>query len=458
MAQMELERTKNKLESAETTRAQAVRDLERAKRTLQELTTKFNSVNESKELALKAAEAVKQKAELLEHAKSEKHLINDTQSQALIQARQEYMTAATQLDYAKQELNNIRQDFGAALEAKLAACQQAAEAQHSAELSSERVDELQKEIEAVKDTARQIKVASQEIEEELDNIVSERHELIRCYEDLKNQAEEKLVSLSKDYDPQLTISLEMKIAETAAEIEDVKKQLQDAQAAEVDILRIVTTELNEARRTLHKVTKEESFLKSLLNSLELELEKVKREYADEMKKMEMDPDNEKKSTIKQLVTETEAAKREAEEMKKNAEELKQEAEGTQMVEEVTEKKLQVALSELEEAIDDERKACAELNTKSDSTAEVKITKEEYQSLKKKAEEIKNLTEETLAEAMTHLEEINSSKSKADRQLEANLKAIEEINTAIEIALISGETAGTAQNMVEAELRRLESFN
>ncbi|XP_031270355.1 WEB family protein At1g12150 [Pistacia vera] len=464
LAQRELERTKKKLESAETTKAKALYDLERAKRTLQDLTTKINSVSESKESAFKAAEAVRQKAKQLEHDKSQKHLENDPRKQALIQARQQYRTAATQLDSAKQELNEIRQDFDAVLEAKMAAFQQAAEAQRSKKLSSGRVDELQKEIEAMKEATKQIKIASQQIREDQAKIVSEKDALIQSYKDAKNQSEKNLISLRKEYDPELTRSLEMKVEETTAEIEDLQKQMKEAHAAEMDSVRVVTTELNEATRTLQQVAEEECSLKSLVNSLKLELEEVKREYADELKKAEaaekesvaeekIDADNKLNSTIEQLLSETETARREAEEMKKNAEDLKQEAENTQMVAEETEKKLQVALSELEEARAAERKARVELNPNQDSVAKVTITKEEYESLLKKAEESKNLTEKKLAYAMTQLEEINYSKSEADQKLEANLKAIEEINTATEIALKSAETAAAAQNMVESELKK-----
>lgn len=61
LAQKELNKLKEQLQTAETTRAQALTELEKAKKTVLDLTLKLTTINESKEQALKAAEAAKAK-------------------------------------------------------------------------------------------------------------------------------------------------------------------------------------------------------------------------------------------------------------------------------------------------------------------------------------------------------------------------------------------------------------
>ena len=72
LAQRELNKIKKQLESAENTKSKALSELDKANVTLQELTKKLNSVRESKQSAIEAAEAVKNQAKELEQALSQK--------------------------------------------------------------------------------------------------------------------------------------------------------------------------------------------------------------------------------------------------------------------------------------------------------------------------------------------------------------------------------------------------
>lgn len=491
MAQKELERTKQKLESAETTKARALRDLERAKRTTEELTAKLKAVNESKESTIQAAEYVKEKAKQLEFTKSQKSMGGEVnRNQELDHARAHYISTATEIDVVKQELNKIRQDFDATLEAKQAAFQQAAEARCLAKVSTERVGELQKEISAMKEGIKQIKFATQQANEEQGKAASGKDHLVQCYKDAKEAADKKLNSLKKEYDPELCSSLEKQVAETTADIETLQKQMKLAHAAEMETMRAVTIELNEATKILQEVADEECSLRNLVSSLELEVEEVKKE-CEELKEKAAEKEAEKEAKeievmerkaaekeaaemvtiaeekeaeehrlkLEQLLSETESARKEAEEMTKITEELKQEAETAQMDAEEAEKNAQLALSDVEEAKASEKKTRDELDIlsmKSDSASaptKITIAKEEFESLNKKVEESEDLAEKKLAEALAQLEVINASKNEADRKLEENLKAMEEIKEATEMALKSAETAAAAQSMVEGELRR-----
>ena len=99
--------------------------------------------------------------------------------------RELYIAVAT-------ELNKIRQDLDAALETKLAAFQQAAEAQCSAKVHSERVSELSKEISAMKEAIQQVKFATQQVYQEQENIAAEKDALQKSYKSAKEEAEKKI--------------------------------------------------------------------------------------------------------------------------------------------------------------------------------------------------------------------------------------------------------------------------
>ena len=479
MARKEIERTKKLLESSEITRARALGDLERAKRTMLELTTKLKAVKDSKESAIAAAEHVRKQAKQLEEAKSQKNVggIAVERKQQVDIAREHYAITASKIDAAKQELNRIRQDFDAALEAKHSALQQAAEAQRLAKVSSERVADLRKQLSAMKEGIKQIKLAAQEATDEQARIVSEKDTLMQSYKAAQEAAENKLNALKKEYDPQLTENLEIQLALTTEEIKVLQKQMKQAHAAEMDSMRAVTAELNKATKSLQEAADEECSLRNLVASLKLELEDVQKECAElKEKEAEMevlkgalmesiakesaaeceDSLNEHKLELEKLSAETETAMKEEAVIKEEAEHLKQAAEAARMLAKEAEKNLQLALSEVEQAKASERKALGALNVlsiKPDSASNITISKEEFDSLNKAVEESVAVAEKKLAEAEAQLLVINARKNEADKKLGANLTDVEEIKNATEAALKSAETATAAQSMVEAELRR-----
>ncbi|PQQ11237.1 WEB family protein [Prunus yedoensis var. nudiflora] len=55
--------------------------------------------------------------------------------------------------------------------------------------------------------------------------------------------------------------------------------------------------------------------------------------------------------------------------------------------------------------------------------------------------------------MNQVETINVRKREVDKKLEANLKAIEEIKTATDMALSKADMAESAKSAVEGELRK-----
>ncbi|KAM2056049.1 hypothetical protein ACFX1T_005379 [Malus domestica] len=496
LAQKELNKIKQQLQSAETAKARALSELDKAKRTLRDLNTKLKTLTDSKRSAIKDAEDVKNRAKKLEEVKSRETIEGNSWKRELDHARNEYTTTVTELDAEKQELTKIRQDFDAALEAKLAAFQQAAEAQRSANVNSDRVNELSKEVSAMQGSIEQLKLAALQAQQEQVNAMSEKEAHLRSYRSAKQEAEDKLLSLKNEIDPELAKELEAKLEETTSEIEVIQEEMKKAHACEMDSVRGVTMELNEATKTLQEVADEESFLRSFVSSLRLELEDMKREQGElKDKEMEMEAlatkltdqiqkikeeaeaqrnappspheyDAHHSSTAQKLYSETESARLEVEKMKENANRHKREADDSRVAAEGTEKKLKIALEEAKDAREAEQRVLEELKLLSGGTqeegassnsetggAKIRLSEEGFESLRKKVEECEKLAEMKQAESMNQVEAINVRKTEVDKKLEANLKAIEEIKTATDMALNKAEMADSAKSAVEGELRK-----
>ncbi|XP_062088063.1 WEB family protein At1g12150-like [Humulus lupulus] len=467
LAQRELNKIKQNLESAETTKSRALSELERAQRTLHELTTKLNAVKDSKQSEIAAAEVVKERAKKLEIEKSKKVIGTEAWKRELDQIRKEYASTVIELDAAKQELNMIRQDFDVALEAKQAAFQQAGEAQRSAKANSEKAIEISRQIAEMRASTEQIRLAFIQIQQEQSKLIQEREASLQSYITAKEVAEKKLESLKKEADVvqnQQTRDLEAKLEETNAEIEFLQEEMRKAHAVEMDNVRVVTMELNEATSTLQKVSEEESSLKSLVSSMRLELENVKKEMEIEslvanhnaeilnIKQKEPEISDELSFKLKNLIEETNSARQEEEEMKNKTIRMKQEAEAFQGVTEDAETKLELTLVEAEKVKAAEQKALGEVKVvNAENNVKIKLSVEKFQSLTQKVQESQNMADAKEAENEALLGEIKLRKMENERKADANLKAIEEIKIATDMALRKAEMADSAKSVVEGEL-------
>lgn len=495
LTQKELNKLKEQLKSAETTREQALEELEKAKRTVEDLTHKLKTVSDSKELAIEATETAKNQAKQLEEANS----IDPAESvgawkQDLETTREQYMTAITELDAAKQELRKIRQNCDASLEAKVAAIKQAEEAKDVAKANIEKASELSKEISAVHESIEQVKLAFVQAQQEQANILSEKDIQRQSYRATLEDSAKKLLALNKEFDPQLNQTLEAQLASAATEIGNVQKEMENARASDLDSVKTVTSELDGAKESLHKVVEEENSLRMLVESLKLELENVKKEHY-ELKEKEAETESiagnlhvklrktkseldacvveesrvrgasgQMISSLNQLSLETENARREVEEMKVKAEELKKEAEATKISLKEVDNKLRVALEEAEAAKAAEARALDEIQILSEKTsaartsmsesgAKITLSKDEFESLSRKVEESDILAEMKVAAAMAQVEAVKASENEAIKKLEATQKEIEDMKKATEVALKRAEMAEAAKRAVEGELRR-----
>ena len=91
----------------------------------------------------------------------------------------------------------------------------------------------------------------------------------------------------------------------------------------------------------------------------------------------------------------------------------------------------------------------------DSNGKIVLTVDEFAALSGKIKESEDMIDRTETAAMAQVEAINTRRNEVDRKVEANLKAIEEIKAATDMALRNAEMADSAMVAVEGELRLLE---
>ncbi|KAK4341927.1 hypothetical protein RND71_037743 [Anisodus tanguticus] len=492
LTQKELNKLKKQLKNAETTRAQALSELERAKRTVDDLTKKLKIVCESKDLAVKATEAAKSQVYQIEEQNDGSVMGKDGSWKTDLEtAREKYISELADLDKAKQELRKIRQDCNTFMEEKAGAIEQAAEAERTAKVNVERANELSKEIAAAHESVDQLKLACVQVREEEAKIYTEKDVQKQSYKAKLEESTKQLLALRKETDLDLAKNLEAKLAEKMSEIEALKKEMDSAKSSDLDKVKVVTAELDDAKESLHKVAEEENTLQTLVETLQLELENMKKEHFEleeaeteslagglhvKLRKAKSELEvaiaeeakargasEEMISTLHQLALETENAKLEADEMKMQAEELKKEAEATRMALEEAEKKLKSAMQEAEEAKSAEaeareqiknlsEKTTAARSSTSESGARITLSKEEFDSLSRKVEEFDNLAEIRVGAAIAQVEAVKASENEALKKLEAT-QEIDNIKTATQEALKKAEMAEAAKKAIEGELRR-----
>ncbi|KAI4307849.1 hypothetical protein L6164_030984 [Bauhinia variegata] len=495
LAHKELNKLKEQLENAETTKSQALVELEKAERTVDDLSQKLKAINESRELAIKATEAAKSQTKQLKEEKcGDPDVTNNAWKEELETAVKRYAFVITELDTAKQELGKIRQDYGSSLEARGSARKEVGEAEDAMKANTERASELSKEISAIHESIEKTKLASVQAQQQQARTLAEKDILRQSYKATLEASEKKLLALKKEFSPELTKNLEVQLAETVSEIGALQKEMEKEKTSDLDSVKTVTLELDDAKESLQKVAEEESSLKSLVETLKVELENVKKEHS-ELKEKEAETESlvgnlhvklrkskseleaflteeskvrvgseEMISALNQLTSETENARQETEDMKTKAAELKKEAEVAKLALEDAEKKLSAALEEAEAAKEaeltalDQIKVLSETTTAarastSESDAKITISREEFESLSRKVDESDRLADMKVAAAMAQVEAVKASENEALKKLEATQKEIEDMKTATQDALKRAEMAEAAKRAVESELRR-----
>ncbi|KAL3521805.1 hypothetical protein ACH5RR_014639 [Cinchona calisaya] len=482
LALKELDDSKGRLKSTETAKAQAFRELEKANRTLQELTNKLEIISESKQTAIEATEDAKQRAKDLEEQKSSRLPLGaDAWRQDLDNEREQYKASAAELISAKQELTTLRQDIDVVLEAKLAAFQEAADAQHITQVNQDRVTQISKEITTLHEALGQVKLATLNAQEERNKKKEERQAHFQSHETAKEEVELKIKSLKEEFDP--SENLEEKLEETTEAINLLQEQLNNVRDADMSSLQTATAELDDAKKKLQEIVEDENSQRSSVNFLKLELDNVKRDHSElqnkafkaesmaeslqtelERYKTQLEAgDTQEHLKLQQLASETENDRQEAEAIEKKISILKQDAETASIAAQETEQRLNIALSEVEAAKAAERHAGEMIHnssksddahgTSSNSNRKIKLSVEDFESMSKKAEELQADADIKVATVAAQTETIRASENEMLKKLEASMREKEAIEAAIEDALKQAEMAEAAKQVVEGELRK-----
>jgi chromosome segregation ATPase len=495
LAQKELNKYKEQLSNAETTRVQALSELEKAKKTVDDLTTKLDTINKSKELAIQATEDAKTRTKQLEGGSQNEGLGTDVPlKQELESAREQYTVALADLDTAKLLLRKLKKDFETSLDMRLSAAQQEEESLHSTETNKRKANQLRNEIAEIQVSLVHVKAATEQVHEDESQILAEKDVARDMYKQALEETQKKLSSLRSDFDPAAYKGLKEKLDQTNSEIASMQKKIEEAHARDLEAVAVVSTELDDAKEMLQKVAEEESSLRNLVESLKTELKAVKQEH-NQLKERDTETESvvadlhvklqkckselevavaaESKATsasddlmlaLQQLSSESKNALQEAEMMQKSAADLRDEAEKARVELAEAEKQLQLALREAEEAKAAEAKALDQIKQLSDrasaawastseSGANITISKEEFDSLGRKVEESEKLSEMKVAAAMAQVEAIRASENAAIKKLEAARKEMEDMELATEEALKRAEMAESAKNAVEGEVKR-----
>ncbi|KAL6570885.1 hypothetical protein OROGR_000435 [Orobanche gracilis] len=493
LTQKELNRLNEQLKNAETTKSQALFELEKAKLYVEDLTQKRKVINESKVSSIRTTEAVVNQFTAPNTDNNSKRT-NEYSNTDLESKRVEYMAAVTELDALKQELLRTRQEHNASSEAKAISEKQEAEAEDAAKANAGRSDELSEEIASVRGLTQKVKLGSVQAEEDGTKIHFEKDEHKRFYIAKLGNSVNKLHAMRNDIDAEVVKSLETRMAETLCEVKDLRSEMESTKSSDLDSVNTVTTELTGAKESLHKVAEEESSLRIQVKKLKLELDNIKNDHfalkdkeaetesiADglhvklQKAKSELEEAlveearirsvcDEMMASVRKLASESENTEREAQETKQKAEELRREAEATRIKLEAAEKKLEAAVDEAEEAKSAEaialhqiRRMSEEANAArtliSESGARITISKEEFESLNRKVEESKKLAGMKVEAAIAQVEAVKASENEALKRLESTRKEIEDTNSRTRDALRRAEMAEAAKKAVEGELRR-----
>eukprot|EP01018_Ginkgo_biloba_P013442 Gb_09422 [translate_table: standard] len=409
LIQKELAKSRDLLKNAEFTKVQALLELEKAKKVVEDLTHKLEKAKECREKASEASEISRLRAEELEAANTKTpEGSNPTWQAEFNSAREQHSSVAAELEAAKQELRKVKQEHDSSMETKALAVKQAEEAIAAEEKNSNRVEELLKEIAAANESLVLVKLACMEADKERTVILAEKeaeaHKAAEAAEQMNKQLEALRQELNAPKD------LETKLAITSAAVENLQKELNlakeskskavkagfdvnenlnkvnskieeinKAESGAGSSLESTTAELEEAKENLKVATEEASSLKTSLNALRAELEQVRKELA-ELKKREKEAEataaalnaelhksrskmaaaaaaeaKAKGATsglslaLQQLASEAEEAKKGAEAMKEEAQKAKFEAEQAKVAVDNAESRLQAALKEAEAA-------------------------------------------------------------------------------------------------------------
>ncbi|KAG6390561.1 hypothetical protein SASPL_148299 [Salvia splendens] len=214
LAQKELNKLKEQLKNAKTTKVDALSELEKAKLAAEDLSQKLRVINESKDSAIKSTEAAKHQANQLAEANNNVlEGVNGHSNGDIETDKVQYLNVVAELNAAKQEVRKILMEYDASLEEKKIAAKQAAVADTAAKANMERVGKLSAESASVHESIQQVKLAHMQAKEDETKIYADK-------EKQKN--------------------LESELNGTLSEIESLRKEMENTRVSDLGSVKAIT--------------------------------------------------------------------------------------------------------------------------------------------------------------------------------------------------------------------------
>ncbi|MCO5606971.1 hypothetical protein L7F22_061162 [Adiantum nelumboides] len=514
--QHELVKAQEQLASAEKRKERALHDLAEAKKTLEQMTEKSKERDEPAN-AVREEEVgdtdTKDKLEQVPTAIEEKHVVWETESRA---ADEEVKTAQVTLESLKQKLADLKAQVLVAERERETSLKHKEEALASQDANTQKAESLSKELAELNESFVLLKLACIAANRDKVALLQAKHadetselgsdgDLELANEDLKKaELEHKLAAATVELGELQTELANAKqgevsaIKEAASALEAVTSELERTRLSEesaASSLQSFSAELEETKAKLKQELDNVSSLSSILESLKkesamvnaelrsvrereanataaasvltVELARLRAELpaAETAEAKAVESISGLSQAFEQVKAEAAEAKAEAESLHNEAVKIKNQADEAKAAKERAESMLQTAVREAQSAKQAEATAVSRVKALSMKTyasrasevgpgAEIAISKDEYDALKRKVQEAEELANMRVAAAMAQVEAVRASEQEILRKVDNATEDIESIKSAIKQALQRAEMAEAAKSAVESEMKRL----
>ncbi|XP_077244674.1 PLASTID MOVEMENT IMPAIRED protein (DUF827) [Tasmannia lanceolata] len=499
IARRDMDKFNDRKKYAETIRDQAESELSNAKKAVKDLTLRIEESNTK-------LKSQKHGIQGLKKQKGPKELNND-----------QYMEVMRELEAVKQELNNLKLDMAAVLQAKVQAEKQTESLNSRARSCSSSLEALTKEIEETNEEEVLVELAKIEAVRELGAIESQREAQAAEFSSTMEKTKKRINNLIQEANH--SKELEAKLEITSSDVNVLQNELKLIKARDgnnennqlnnmaeeiskrreeesevYSLLQSAKAELNEAKNELISIREEGFQFMASMDIIREELQHISEETA-RLKKIEQKADSavqnlnskllrakskleaaskaEEKArpmlsnlseTLQQLQTEKEAANKERELISKETESIKLDIEKAESDIGLEGERLQAAMQELEAIKKSEAIALESLRSLSERTMKARassslhnstitISNFEYEYLSRRGEGAEEIADKKVAAAQAWIEAFKCAEKEILMKTKIVSREISEIRKEEEEELHKAEKALVAINVVEDELNK-----